>query len=76
MLIALIASLALIGLQHFGVSIGPMAARVLQSVDFGQTLLQGMLSFLLFAGALTPVRNERYHSGAPRHILGVGGRNP
>jgi CPA1 family monovalent cation:H+ antiporter len=29
-----------------------MAARVLQSVDFGQTLLQGMLSFLLFAGAL------------------------
>jgi CPA1 family monovalent cation:H+ antiporter len=29
-----------------------MAARVLKSVDFGQTLLQGMLSFLLFAGAL------------------------
>src|SRR6201993_640744 len=52
MLIALIASLALIVLQHFGFSIGPMAARVLQSVDFGQTLLQGMLSFLLFAGAL------------------------
>jgi monovalent cation:H+ antiporter, CPA1 family len=52
MLIALIASLALIVLQHFGVSIGPMAARVLQSVDFDQTLLQGMLSFLLFAGAL------------------------
>ena len=52
MLIALIASLGLIALQHFGFSIGPMAARVLQSVDFGQTLLQGMLSFLLFAGAL------------------------
>ena len=52
MLIALIASLALIALQHFGFSIGPMAERVLQSVDFGQTLLQGMLSFLLFAGAL------------------------
>jgi NhaP-type Na+/H+ or K+/H+ antiporter len=52
MLIALIASLALIVLQHFGVSIGPMAARVLQSVDFDQTLLQEMLSFLLFAGAL------------------------
>ena len=52
MLIALIASLALIALQHFGFSIGPMAGRVLQSVDFGQTLLQGMLSFLLFAGAL------------------------
>ena len=42
----------LIALQHLGFSNGPMAARVLQSVDFGQTLLQGMLSFLLFAGAL------------------------
>ncbi len=54
MLIALIASLGLIALQHFGFSIGPMAARMLQSVDFGQTLLQGMLSFLLFAGGLPP----------------------
>ena len=52
MLIGLIASLGLIALQHFGFSIGPMTTRVLQSVDFGQTLLQGMLSFLLFAGAL------------------------
>ena len=52
MLIALIASLVLIALQLFGFSIWPMAAQVLQSLDFGQTLLQGMLSFLLFAGAL------------------------
>lgn len=52
MLIALIVSLGLIVLQYFGFSIAPMAARVLQSVDFSQTLLQGMLSFLLFAGAL------------------------
>jgi CPA1 family monovalent cation:H+ antiporter len=52
MLIALIASLGLIALQYFGFNIAPMAARVLQSVDFSQTLLQGMLSFLLFASAL------------------------
>jgi monovalent cation:H+ antiporter, CPA1 family len=52
MLIALIASLGLIALQYFGFNIAPMSARVLQNVDFGQTLLQGMLSFLLFAGAL------------------------
>jgi len=52
MLIALIGSLALIALENLGLSIAPMAAQVLQSVDFGQTLLQGMLSFLLFAGAL------------------------
>ena len=29
-----------------------MAARVLKGLDFNQTLFQGMLSFLLFAGAL------------------------
>jgi CPA1 family monovalent cation:H+ antiporter len=52
MLIALVGSLTLISLQHFGFDIAPMAARVLQGVDFNQTLLQGMLSFLLFAGAL------------------------
>ena len=52
MLIALVGSLTLISVQHFGFDIAPMAARVLQGVDFNQTLLQGMLSFLLFAGAL------------------------
>jgi monovalent cation:H+ antiporter, CPA1 family len=52
MLIALVASLGLVALQYFGLNIAPMAAQVLQSVDFSQTLLQGMLSFLLFAGAL------------------------
>ena len=52
MLVALVGSLVLIALQQLGLSIGPMAAQVLQNVDFSQTLLQGMLSFLLFAGAL------------------------
>jgi hypothetical protein len=69
MLIALIASLGLIALQHFGFNIAPMAARVLQSVDFSQTLLQGMLSFLLSAGAPVPehtncVLKSLIHSGA------------
>ena len=52
MLIALIASLALIALQHFGFSIGPMAARCSRVWTSVKTLLQGILSFLLFAGAL------------------------
>jgi CPA1 family monovalent cation:H+ antiporter len=52
MLVALVGSLVLIALQQLGLSIGSMAAQVLQNVDFSQTLLQGMLSFLLFAGAL------------------------
>ena len=58
MLIALVGSLALMALQRAGFGIAPMAARVLQSVDFNQTLLQGMLSFLLFAGALHINLNE------------------
>jgi CPA1 family monovalent cation:H+ antiporter len=58
MLIALVGSLALMALQQAGFGIAPMAARILQSVDFNQTLLQGMLSFLLFAGALHINLNE------------------
>ncbi len=52
MLIALVASLALIGLNHLGVSIAPAAQRLLKQVDFDNTLMQGMLCFLLFAGSL------------------------
>jgi CPA1 family monovalent cation:H+ antiporter len=52
MLIALVGSLTLLSLQTFRFEIAPIGAGVLQVVDFNQTLLQGMLSFLLFAGAL------------------------
>jgi len=64
MLIALIASLAFIALQHFGFSIGPMAARVLQSVDFGQTLLQGMLSFVGITPKYLPLSRTRLSRAA------------
>jgi CPA1 family monovalent cation:H+ antiporter len=52
MLIALVGSFALAGLQHLGFPVGAKAAEVLQRIDFDSTLLQGMLSFLLFAGGL------------------------
>ena len=52
MLIALLLSLLLIVLGHFGIPMDRQAARILSAVDFNQTLLHGMLSFLLFAGAL------------------------
>lgn len=53
MLIALLVSLAIIGLKHIGLAFPEQwAGRVLESIDFNETLLQGMLSFLLFAGAL------------------------
>ena len=45
-------SLALIGFGEIGWPLRNWAANVLTDVDFSQALLNGMLSFLLFAGAL------------------------
>jgi len=53
MLIALVFSLALIGLTASGVDVGQSdIAKMMKAIDFNQALLHGMLSFLLFAGAL------------------------
>ena len=52
MLIALLVSLALIALGSFGIDLKNDARQLLDSIDFDETLLHGMLSFLLFAGAL------------------------
>jgi CPA1 family monovalent cation:H+ antiporter len=52
MAIALLMSLILIGLAHLGVPFDDMAVHLLEQIDFNKTLLHGMLSFLLFAGAL------------------------
>ena len=52
--IALVASLAVVGLDLVVPTLG-LSARVngfLENLDFNVTLMQGMLSFLLFAGAL------------------------
>jgi len=53
MLMALAASAGLLALGWLGVADLPTrAARILAAVDFDKTLMDGMLSFLLFAGAL------------------------
>ncbi|MBN2346183.1 MAG: sodium:proton antiporter [Candidatus Aminicenantes bacterium] len=53
MLIAIVMSLALILLDWLRVAdVYRYACSLFRSVDFNQTLLHGMLSFLLFAGAL------------------------
>jgi len=52
MLIALVGSLALIGASAFNPEVSKAAEGVLKRIDFNDTLMQGMLSFLLFAGAL------------------------
>lgn len=52
MLIALVFSLLLISLSFFGVDAQTYAGKLLSGIDFNITLMYGMLSFLLFAGAL------------------------
>jgi CPA1 family monovalent cation:H+ antiporter len=52
MLIALLFSLGLIFLGKFFPDLRAWATELLTSVDFDETLLHGMLAFLLFAGAL------------------------
>ena len=53
MLIGLVFSLILLGLNHLGFStVEHYARNLLVHIDFNETLMQGMLSFLLFAGAL------------------------
>ena len=52
MLIALLISLFLQFSQLFGFDVTQPAETLLSSIDFNATVLNGMLSFLLFAGAL------------------------
>jgi CPA1 family monovalent cation:H+ antiporter len=52
MLIALLGSLALILLGPMSGGLRDSVGELLNSIDFDETLLHGMLSFLLFAGAL------------------------
>ncbi len=51
--IALLLSLVLVGLAHFGIhSLEARERELLSEIDFTDVLMQGMLSLLLFAGAL------------------------
>lgn len=52
MLIALVMSLLLILLGKMGLPLEEQARSILHQIDFNQTLMEGMLSALLFAGAL------------------------
>ena len=52
MLIGLLMSIGLIMLKYVGLDITTHAHDIISKIDFNQTLMQGMLSYLLFAGAL------------------------
>jgi Na+:H+ antiporter len=58
MLISIIMSLSLFILGHLGLGIEQHWMRLIKSIDFNKTLMVGMLSFLLFAGALHVDINE------------------
>jgi len=50
--IALLMSLAIVVMGKFGLPIEDHAIELLKGIDFNESLMQGMLSALLFAGAL------------------------
>jgi len=69
MAIAMGLSLVLFGLNHFGISdLLHYEVSLLESVDFSDVLMQGMLSLLLFAGALhvdlSQLKTLRWQIGA------------
>jgi CPA1 family monovalent cation:H+ antiporter len=60
-------SLGLIGLSQVGIDLEANAKAMLQSIDLNETLLHGVLSFMLFAGALqvdiNDLRQEKWAVG-------------
>lgn len=72
MAIALVLSLGIVGLDALGLAHALRVAgeSFLQSIDFSEVLLQGMLSLLLFAGA--PKGPETVISGESLFNDGVG----
>ena len=52
MVISLVVSLVLMGLELVGVPVADQAETMMRGLDFSKLLLEGMLGLLLFAGAL------------------------
>jgi CPA1 family monovalent cation:H+ antiporter len=73
MLFALLLSLALIGFGWIEPRVAQHAEQLLSQVDFDETLLLGMLSFLLFAGALHVNINDLARQRWIILTLAVGG---
>lgn len=65
MLIALVMSLLIIGARHFGLIHDDVMTTVIRNFHFDETLIQGMLGALLFAGAI----NIRYEDIRPRLVV-------
>ncbi len=72
-LFSLLFSLLLIAGQALGLGLRDQATAMLSQVDFNQTVLQGMLGFLLFAGALHIKLNDLRASSWPIALLATAG---
>jgi CPA1 family monovalent cation:H+ antiporter len=75
MVAALVFSLALVGLDSLGIAHGvrEYEESLLRSIDFSEVLMQGMLSLLLFAGALHVDMSELKAYRWPVGALAVAG---
>jgi len=74
MAIALVASLAIVGLEMVGVTApGRQERALLASIDFTDVLMEGMLSVLLFAGALHVDLARLWRLARPIGILALVG---
>src|SRR5579863_7308976 len=73
MLMALFASMSVMALQPLGFSLRGPVSEILEGVRFDKTLMQGMLSFLLFAGALHIDLNDLMREKVPVLVLATVG---
>jgi len=73
MLIALLLSLALIALSLFGFALATPFAAMLNGIDFNATVMNGMLAFLLFAGALHVDLGDLMEQRLPVAVLATFG---
>ena len=73
MLIALITSLGLIGLGYLNLGFKQEVVQALKGIDFSYILLNVMLSFLLFAGAINVNSDKLLESKYPIMIFATLG---
>ena len=72
MLLALIMSITILGVGTFVPEVKNLARNILAGIDFKEVLLNIMLSFLLFAGALHVDIQKLKEEGLPVGILAFG----
>jgi len=72
MLLALIMSITILGVGTFVPEVKNLARNILEGIDFKEVLLNIMLSFLLFAGALHVDIQKLKEEGLPVGILAFG----